>query len=1111
MTDTATTAEDSQVGGLAPSWWARALNLRERLAAPGTPVPAPADAPHSRPASWSLGDTDGFAARLASLGTTEGVAYALAAEAPGRLAARTAEPQWARSIERMVAGAPVELPVGLPVELPTGLPAEDADGAAVFLPALRPLIGSAWAEAAAQLDLADGELAAVREAFEERLGDRLIRQSARTLVRELHRARTEGLLAGETPRERFADFLARLGTRQGLAELFTRYPVLARMLGQACGHAASATAELFERFTADRPEIVAGLLHGTDPGALVRVDLGRGDVHQGNRSVALLRFANGATVVYKPRPLDQHVLLDQAVGWANAKVAGLGLRTPRSVRGEGYGWLEFIEHGWCTSPTELDRFYRRQGALLALLYAVDGVDMHYENVIACGDQPVLVDAETLLHAGLPEAVTCGSDPAADALAASVYRTCLLPSLLIGENGAMDISALGGGDGGSYPSDGLRWEAAGTDEMRLLRAPVATEAGQNRPGPQGRTAGHADHRAALLEGFRAGYDAITEHRAELLGTGTADGEGEGEGEGEGGGDGGGRGDGGLLARWATSPGRLIARSTRLYTTLLDESTHPDLLRDALTRDTVFAVLWTESDYDPARQRLIEDEIADLWSGDVPLFFHHPSDTALRTSRGTRLDGVLPAPSLRAARAKIAAMGEVDRHDQEWIISATLAVTGANLSVGGPRSTLAGPAAPVVVPEPSRLLAAACGIADEIAARAVHGGDRVNWLGLEQVSGEHWAVLPMGGGLAQGYCGVALFLAQLGALTGAERYTALARQAVRPLPALLAALAADPGLGAAVGPGALHGIGGIVYTAARLAPLLGEGEGGGLGACLPDALAALERAALADTGEGAGEGAEGPADLADGLAGALAAAVAAQRTYGSVAQGVARRLADRLLVRAGKSLAGQRPAVPGFAHGDAGIGWALLRYAAALEEAGEPGAAYARTGAALLRPALAEALLRPADLGWHTGLAGTALAAADVLGSDVPGSEVPGSDGLGADAPGAAGQPPLAAELDRCAALLGAPDASSDLSLHRGALGSLELLGVLAGRGHEGARAALGHRAGEVLGRLEDHGRRCGTPDHVPSPGFLTGLSGIGYALLRLGFPERVPSVLLLEPA
>ncbi|URN14517.1 hypothetical protein LUW77_30695 [Streptomyces radiopugnans] len=46
-------------------------------------------------------------------------------------------------------------------------------------------------------------------------------------------------------------------------------------------------------------------------------------------------------------------------------------------------------------------------------------------------------------------------------------------------------------------------------------------------------------------------------------------------------------------------------------------------------------------------------------------------------------------------------------------------------------------------------------------------------------------------------------------------------------------------------------------------------------------------------------------------------------------------------------------------------------------------------------------------------------------------------------------------------------------------------------------------------MEQQGHRCGTPDHVPSPGLLTGLSGIGYALLRLGFPETVPSVLLLD--
>ncbi|MEV4195200.1 lanthionine synthetase LanC family protein, partial [Streptomyces toxytricini] len=407
-------------------------------------------------------------------------------------------------------------------------------------------------------------------------------------------------------------------------------------------------------------------------------------------------------------------------------------------------------------------------------------------------------------------------------------------------------------------------------------------------------------------------------------------------------------------------------------------------------------------------------------------------------------------------------------------------------GPPPTGPAGPPAPPAPPEPSRLLAAACGLADELAGRAVHGAGRANWLGLEQVSGDHWAVLPMGGGLAQGYPGVALFLAQLGALTGAERYTALARQAVRPLPALVSVLARDADLAAAVGPGALDGIGGIAYALARLAPLLGDG----LADCLPDALDALERAALA--------GGDVPAGLADGLAGALAAAHAVRRTPGLPgahrAAATADRLADRLLAEVGKRPEGTG-AGPGFARGDAGIGWALLRHSAA---AGRGSGArsgddpYARAGRALLRPAVEVVLRRPDGLGWYGGLAGTVLAAADV--------------------PAALGGPLLpAGALDRCAALLGAASECPDLSLYRGLLGPLELLGLPACRGHAGAAAALGRRAGEALARLEDHGRRCGTPDHVPSPGFLTGLSGIGYALLRLGFPQAVPSVLLLEPA
>ena len=84
---------------------------------------------------------------------------------------------------------------------------------------------------------------------------------------------------------------------------------------------------------------------------------------------------------------------------------------------------------------------------------------------------------------------------------------------------------------------------------------------------------------------------------------------------------------------------------------------------------------------------------------------------------------------------------------------------------------------------------------------------------------------------------------------------------------------------------------------------------------------------------------------------------------------------------------------------------------------------------------------------------------------------------------------------------------DLSLCHGELGIAEAVAVTATPDGEPMRRRY---AGLVLDAVDRHGPRCGTPGGVPTPGLLTGLAGIGYGLLRLGFGDQVPSALLLEP-
>jgi lantibiotic modifying enzyme len=364
----------------------------------------------------------------------------------------------------------------------------------------------------------------------------------------------------------------------------------------------------------------------------------------------------------------------------------------------------------------------------------------------------------------------------------------------------------------------------------------------------------------------------------------------------------------------------------------------------------------------------------------------------------------------------------------------------------------------------MLAAACGLADRILARAQDDGRRVNWLCLEPLDDRIWAVRPQGAGLPHGYCGTALFLAELAGLTGTERYTSVARRALAPLPGLLTALADRPADLPAIGAG-FAGLGGIAYALSRLGGLLDDTE------VARWAGAAVDLAAAA-------AGTHPQPGVLDGDAGCLAAMLAVQRATGSTTAGrTARACADRLAALPPGSL----PA-GGFGSGAAGIGWALLRFAAA-----GGGPAYASAGLAALRTAADRSATAPAGTGWCDERSGAALAIADS---------------------GAAAQAPeLAALLDLVVEGAVAPT-GGDHSLCHGEAGALDLLLTAAGAGRAGPGTSL-PRATALLAALDRFGPRCGTPDSVSSPGLLNGLAGIGNALLRLGFGARVPSVLLLR--
>ncbi len=920
-------------------------------------------------------------------------------------------PAWAHYVERSTAAHPCTPPV-----------AAGDDWQQAFMHCLQPLL------TVARDDLTTaGHTGVLTEQFLHRLGLQLVKQASRTLVLELARARDRGELVGATPALRFLNFTHQLVGGSELAELLATYPVLARVLGESCRQSIEGHLELLARLAEDRESLITALLNGQDPGPVTSIET-TGDPHRGGRCTAILTFANGTRLVYKPRSLDLHDHFNELVDWLNTKT-GLDLRTVELLRRPDYGWLEYIVGEPCADAGAVRRFYHRQGALLALLYVLDGTDMHYENLIAVGEHPVLVDIETLFHPTPTPLGALGADPAYRTMQSSVYRTALLPLLVVGENGNVaDVSGLGG-DADATVTLKVEWADAGLDSMHLVRLPGTPGGGNNRPSLDGAPIEPRDHEIAVLMGFREAYEAIARNRIELLGPE------------------------GMLARCAVDQVRFVPRNTSLYVGLLDEATHPKALRDAAGRSGLLDLLW---EADPSLHSLVPHELTDLWAGDVPLFTVQPNSRDAWASDGTRIPGVLAADGLTTVEQKIASLSDVDQHRQRWLISATLATRPEPIVHC---STATRPSLRSAGADPDGVLAAATDIADEIVAQVIgETGGAANWIGLELLDDNHWAVRPMGAGLTNGYTGTALFLAQVGALTGERKYCELARDVIRPLPGLLQALASDLESAHLVGPG-LHGLGGISYGLARLSSLLGD----------PD-LATWLRASLELAGQLTPDLTEFPT-YAEGAAGGLAAMQSIQGVPTAVR--LAQRYADELVQAVDLGIRTSRPASGnGFAHGYQGVAWALCRY-------GVPGDKYldaARAAADLDRNGQQQ------GHGWCSGDAGTALAR---LAAGVP------------------------ADLDMYLRTASERPVLADLSLCHGELGAVEPLAWLTESDHPAVEGVRQNRIRLVLAALQQYGPQCGTPRAVPSPGLLTGLAGIGYGLLRLAFPKRVPSVLLLE--
>jgi type 2 lantibiotic biosynthesis protein LanM len=894
----------------------------------------------------------------------------------------------------------------------------------------------------------------------------------RTLVLELHVARITGLLEGTDGGDRFERFVQLLEERDAATILLFEYPVLARQLALCVDQWVTYSLELLTHLCNDFKVVCDSFAQGQHPGLLTGVQSGAGDRHRNGRSVTLLSFSEGLRLVYKPRSLavDRH--FNQLLGWFNDRGWEPQFQSMSICDRGSYGWTAFVGSRECETRDELCRFYTRQGGYLALLYVLNATDLHHENLIAAGEHPMLLDLESLFNRNLRAADRNREDWFAEnAISTSVLQAGLLP---LGGGGMPDFSGLGSVEGQLSPVGVPQWEASGTDAMRYVREPMALRGSKNRPTLGGARIYLSDHVDHIVEGFQHMYRLVMGHAGEFLA------------------------EGGPLAAFAWDEVRVILRMTQTYGHLLEESFHPDVLRDAVDRDQLFDRLWVAVERSPELARAIPAEQRALQQGDIPRFASRADTCDVWTDSGDRIPNLLAGTGLQGVEERMAALSEHDLQRQTWIIRASIAMQGTE---SRERPPVARSVVLPTTPTQGQLIQAARTLGDRLDVLAVQCAEQASWIGVNSANMDDLAFSPLGLDLYEGVPGIALFLAHLGAITLEKRYTDLARAA-------LANIQSDaiPGSHPGGTIGGYAGWGGVIYALGQVGRLWNDdsllSQAEDIVGCLPDLIAQDEEF-----------------DLMAGSAGCILSLLCLHRITGSEkALAVAALCGDRLVTRAiGMARGAAWPnlrlgahPLAGFSHGAAGIAYALLELWALTRDR-----RYETTAHAALEY---ERSLFDATKGdWRD------LRDLQIL-RDTSVEKNEHAQGFSAWCHGAPGiglsrvnmlrhmdNPILREEIDVALRTTMAKGLVDNHSLCHGNLGNIEVVQQASrALGRPDLQTHADHIVAGVLSSGSLGEWRCGAIVGVEEPGLMTGLAGIGYGLLRAAEPSRVPSVLTLAP-
>lgn len=308
------------------------------------------------------------------------------------------------------------------------------------------------------------------------------------------------------------------------------------------------------------------------------------DFHDKGKAVIALETNQGIRFFYKPHSLHNEIFLQSLLREICDEI-GLGYPMLPILTGMDYGWVREAPCQECGDMEGVAGFYRRIGALAAVSYVLGIGDLHYENLIAWGEYPIIIDAETMFQ-------NMGSLYEWSADRRDFY-SALSSGLFPGGGVDKGMAAVTGGQGtaqGKVPV--ILYE--GSSRMQIGYRVPEVRRGKNRVRYRGEEMDYCGYGEEIAEGFHEAYGWFLCHVKELSGK--------------------------ISEAADILDSRYVSGNTQFFAMAVSASAHPDLLEKPGGREEYLKKICRG-------RKLAKWEVAAMADGDVPLFRRRIQDRNL----------------------------------------------------------------------------------------------------------------------------------------------------------------------------------------------------------------------------------------------------------------------------------------------------------------------------------------------------------------------------------------------------------------------------------------------------------------------------------------------------